>query len=344
MGAVELVWELLPVLVFAVSFALEPRKLRTGFYLLVALGWLALLGMGWLLAAGTRLNVEGGYLLLGAAGVLALALAWMCGFLIHTGIVLVAKEGLSLAHLLSLLLGGLLVGYLSLVVVAVVGNDSTLFGWLFLIGLPAGYFAVGFASFVLYGLFYPAWMARFGPRPAVVIALGSGLIDGQVPPLLAARLRRARRVFERAEPSSRPLMVTSGGKGADEPVAEAVAMRDFLLDEGFSSPVLVEDRSTNTEENVEFSAELLRDRGASGPVAVVTSDFHALRAALLMRKAGLPGYAVGARTPRYYWPAAVIREYAAVVRDHFWFNAAMVALASVPLLLTILSSVGSRLG
>lgn len=344
MGAIGLVWDLLPVLVFAFSFAFEPRKLRTGAYLLIAVGWVALLGFGWLLAASTRLSVNGGLLVLGAAAVVALALAWLCLFLIHSGVVLVGKEGVSLAHLLSLVLGALLLGYLAAVAVAVIRGDSGLFVWLFLIGLPAGYLAFGFASFVVYGIFYPAWMARFGPPPAVVIVLGSGLIDGEVPPLLAARLRRGRQVFDKAVAAGRPVrMITSGGRGGDEPVAEAVAMRDFLAADGFAAPVLAEDRSTNTEENLAYTAELLQAEPTAGPVAVVTSDFHALRAALLMRKAGLPGYAVGARTPRYFWPAAVIREYAAVLRDHFWLNAALVAVASIPLGWAIISTVAGRL-
>lgn len=342
MGAIGVAWDLLPVLVFAVSFVLEPRKLRTGVYLLLAIGWVALLGFGRLLVAGTRLlpDAAGADLVLGTAAVIALTLAGLCLFLIHTGIVLVGKEGASLAHLLSLLLGGLLLGYLVAVVTAVLRSDTASFGWLFLIGLPVGYLGFGFAAFVVYGLFYPAWMGRFGPPPAVVIVLGSGLIDGEVPPLLAARLGKARAVFERGAAAGRPVrMVTSGGKGEDEPVAEAVAMRDFLVAGGFAAPVLVEDRSVNTEQNLAYSAELLRAESVSGPVTVVTSDFHALRAALLMRKAGLPGYAVGARTPRYFWPAAVIREYAAVLRDHFWLNAALVALLCVPLGLAIARTV-----
>jgi uncharacterized SAM-binding protein YcdF (DUF218 family) len=122
-------------------------------------------------------------------------------------------------------------------------------------------------------------------------------------------------------------------------------MRDFLADDGLeASSILVEDRSRNTSENLAFSAELLRARQVTGPVAVVTSDFHALRAALLMRAAGIKGYTVGARTARYFWPTAVIREYAAVLRDHFWLNAVMVALTCIPLVLTTVQAVMNRVG
>jgi Uncharacterized conserved protein len=339
LGPLGFAWDVLPLVVFAISFARDPRKVRTGVYLLIALAWLALLALGWLLTVGTAVlpGMAGGALLLGAAALVVLALAGLCWFLIHTGVVLVSKEGVSPSHLLSLVLGVLLLGYLGAVALAVLRTDATVFGWLFLLGLPAGYLAFGFAAFVLYGALYPAWMARFGQPPAVVIVLGSGLIDGQVPPLLAARLRRGRAVFDKALKRRGDVrMLTSGGKGADEPVAEADAMRDYLIADGFDHAVLVEDRSANTEENLAFSAELLGTQGLDGPVAVVTSDFHALRAALQLRKAGLPGYSIGARTPRYYWPAAVIREYAAILRDHFWLNAVLVATASLPLLIAML--------
>lgn len=334
--------DLLPVLVFVVSFHLEPRKLRTGVYLLIALGWLVLLAVGWLISISVRYvsRDAGGYILLGFVGVAVLTVTGFAVFLVNAGITLILREGFGIRRLLSLILGSLLLGFMAVTAIAITREDSGMLLWLFLIGMPAGYVAFGFSAFVLYGVFYPAWMARFAPAPGVVVVLGSGLIDGAVPPLLAARLRKGRAVFERGRAADgRPALVTSGGKGEDEPVAEAVAMRDFLIQEGVEpASLLVEDRSRNTEENLAFTAELIQERQLTGPVAVVTSDFHALRAALLMRKAGLPGYTLGARTARYFWPTAVIREYAAVVRDHFWLNAVMIALTAAPLIVATVAT------
>ena len=52
-----------------------------------------------------------------------------------------------------------------------------------------------------------------------------------------------------------------------------------------------------------------------------------------MRRLGIPGYSVGARTARYYWPSAVIREFIAVLRDHFRLNVILLGLACLPLLI-----------
>jgi len=339
--------EIVPLAIFVISFALEPRKFRTGVYLMGALAWLAVIVLGWLLAAVSTLDDRlGGWWLLGLVAAGGLALVALAIFMIAAGITLVRREGLRPGRLLSLALGVLMLGYLGWLSVAVATENLTQVVWAVWVGLPLSYFGFGFAAFVAYGRFYPAWMVRFGPPAEAVVVLGSGLIEGAVPPLLADRLRAGRRVFAHAVASGRrPLLITSGGQGPDEPVAEAVAMRDFLIADGLDpASILVEDQSRNTQQNLDFSAEVLRARQISGPVAVVTSDFHALRAALLMRAAGVRGYTVGARTAGYFWPTAVIREYAAVLRDHFWLNAVLVALTSVPLVLAGVQAIMNRLG
>lgn len=176
---------------------------------------------------------------------------------------------------------------------------------------------LSFFGFVFCVAFYPVWTSRRRTPASAVIVLGSGLIDGAVTPLLASRLRRGRQVYQRlVSRGGAPVLVTSGGRGDDEPVAEARAMADYLIAEGFTGPLLIEDASRSTEENLVNTRELLAERGISGPVVAVSSDYHALRAALLLRRLGMPGYAVGAPTKPSYWPGAVVREFFAVLRDH----------------------------
>ncbi|MGW9038943.1 YdcF family protein, partial [Streptomyces sp. NPDC055721] len=90
-------------------------------------------------------------------------------------------------------------------------------------------------------------------------------------------------------------------------------MADYLVEQGFPAGAVVrEDRSRTTEENMLFSKELMeRDRPGSSCV-IVTNNFHAFRAALMARKAGVDGQVVGSPTAAYFWPSATMREFVAV--------------------------------
>ncbi|RDH95539.1 uncharacterized SAM-binding protein YcdF (DUF218 family) [Curtobacterium sp. AG1037] len=153
-----------------------------------------------------------------------------------------------------------------------------------LLGLVSASASAAFVSFAVYSVVYGRM--RHGLSPTAVVVHGAGLRrDGTVTPLLRGRLDRALRVYRgERDRGNRPLLVPSGGQGSDEVRSEASAMREYLLEQGVpAQDVLAEDRSTTTRENIERSTELLRDHGRSGPVLLVTSDYHVLRTASLAR-------------------------------------------------------------
>jgi uncharacterized SAM-binding protein YcdF (DUF218 family) len=77
-----------------------------------------------------------------------------------------------------------------------------------------------------------------------------------------------------------------GGLGRHPP-AEAAAMRDILIAQGVpETAILIEDRSTTTEENLRLALPILRARG-EGQVILVTDWYHAPRARLTARRLGL---------------------------------------------------------
>jgi uncharacterized SAM-binding protein YcdF (DUF218 family) len=45
---------------------------------------------------------------------------------------------------------------------------------------------------------------------------------------------------------------------------------------------------------------------------IVTSNYHVFRTAIIARKTGIRGQVTGARTAGYFWPSAMLREFAAV--------------------------------
>lgn len=162
-------------------------------------------------------------------------------------------------------------------------------------------------------------------------APGFWVVSGS-PPLLASRLDVGKRVYERSRAEGRQtVLIPSGGRGSDEKLAESEAMARHLVEQGVpGSDIVLEDQSTDTRENLELSRQVMLRHGIRGDVAVATNNYHAFRSATLMRRAGLPGYSIGAPTARYYWPSATVREFLAMLRDNLVINAIVIGLLTVP--------------
>ncbi|MFI6419604.1 YdcF family protein [Streptomyces sp. NPDC050842] len=246
--------------------------------------------------------------------VLGLGPVVLAGLLCANGVKMVRKEGRRPANLLSLLAGLGMFGVMGLMVAAGVTHSRALGLIAVTTLLVLGYVSFLFLCFVGYAFLYGRMRLR---RDAdYVVVLGSGLIGGRrVPPLLASRLDRGRQVYETlaARGGDAPVLIASGGQGPDEEVPESHAMADYLVERGFPAGAVVrEDRSRTTEENMLFSKELMeRDRPGSSCV-IVTNNFHAFRAALMARRAGVDGQVVGSPTAAYFWPSAIMREFVAV--------------------------------
>lgn len=108
-------------------------------------------------------------------------------------------------------------------------------------------------------------------------------------------------------------VIVSGGKGDNEPVAEALAMKQYLLENGVQDDrIFVEDRSTSTYENLLFSQEKFHLQH----VIIVTNDYHLYRSKWIANWIGLNADGLAARTPTKIIMASYLREYAAII--HTW--------------------------
>ncbi len=108
--------------------------------------------------------------------------------------------------------------------------------------------------------------------------------------------------------------VVSGGQGNGEDITEAEAMRRLLTEWGIDeSRILIEDKSTSTAENFDFSVEILKQHGITDGIAVVTSEYHQYRASLYAKRSGLTDTGCySAATMRNYLLNSWIREWAAL--------------------------------
>ncbi|MBF4577201.1 YdcF family protein [Frondihabitans sp. VKM Ac-2883] len=312
------------VLLVAAAFAVlyvvfrirDARLLRNGLFLVAAV-FLTVIGLTLVLEPVVPWVVEvvNVLIVMAVLSVLVLGVA-----LVANGITMLRLEGRSLGNLLSLVVG---VAIFAMPVVAVallsVGSRVTgsLLVFLSLVGL---YFGVAFVSFTVYSVVYG--LKRKKGRPAAIVVLGSGLIGGKVPPLLRSRLDRALRLYRSEREAGRhPVLIPSGGQGADEPRPEGVAMAEYLIEQGASpDDVHAETQSRNTRENLLLSRAVQERIDRPGAVTVVTNEYHVLRTAFLARSIGSDAQVIGSRTATYYVPSAFLREFIAVMVEHRRLN------------------------
>lgn len=183
--------------------------------------------------------------------------------------------------------------------------------------------AAGFALFFAMEAWVLQW-ARTDDTAEVsaVVVFGAG-VNGTVPSLsLRVRLQAALDYVQ--ERPDIPIVV-SGGQGPGEDITEARCMADWLIARGVDPQrILLEEKATNTEENVRFSRAMLVEAGIDPltNIAYVTADYHLCRAVYLTSgylchtltyQEGAWPYVipVAAKMPGQYWPITVnyfIRE------------------------------------
>ena len=131
--------------------------------------------------------------------------------------------------------------------------------------------------------------------------------DGTLYPLLKGRADRALRFYREQfeKTGKKAVFIPSGGQGSDEPMAEAAAIRNYLLQCGIEEDqIVIEDQSVNTKENMRFSKQI----AGEGKTVFATSGFHVFRSGIIAREAGFPAEGIGAASKWYFWPNAYIRE------------------------------------
>ncbi|KOS62302.1 YdcF family protein [Lysinibacillus agricola] len=183
----------------------------------------------------------------------------------------------------------------------------------------------GYTMFLYTSVMAYATLYHFTPilyEPNYIIALGSGLIGDKVPPLLASRLDEAAKQYQKY--GERPYIIVSGGQGDDEKVSEAYAMKKYIVDvhQIPAQKVIMEDQSTNTEQNMAFSKKIM-DKLAQGKKyrsLFVTNNFHVFRASIYANKAKLDAQGVGSKTAFYYVPNAFTREFIGLLEMYKWIH------------------------
>ncbi len=169
---------------------------------------------------------------------------------------------------------------------------------------------------VLESLMTVAAVSEPGEAADTVIVLGCGIFpDGGLTVSLKNRLDTAYR-FLTEHPNAE--VIVSGGQGSNEPMSEAEAMRRYLESRGIDDArIYMEDQSTSTEENLEYSLEIAKRQSLGNDVAIVTSDYHIYRALNTARALGFSAYGIPSPTGWRIWLSCHVREWLAIIKTAF---------------------------
>ncbi len=111
--------------------------------------------------------------------------------------------------------------------------------------------------------------------------------------------------------------ILSGGMGEGESVTEAEAMKKYISARYIilTSHFLPEESSTDTEENVKYSKQIMDERGGEYTVTAISNGFHLYRIKTLFAREGIDDvYCVAAPSPNASMAISMyIREYFAVI-------------------------------
>ncbi len=239
-----------------------------------------------------------------------------------SNIKLLRKEGKTWRNMLGVILGSFLciftisVTFLNIITIGV-NYELYLFTNYFynLIFMLILYFYSILLSTIIIGVRAAKKIPEFNKD--YIIILGCKIRnDGTLTNLLKSRADRAIEFAKMQKDATGKdiIFVPSGGKGNDEVIAEGEAIKNYLLQNGISKEkILVENKSKNTYENIKFSNELIKNQNTNAKIAFSTTNYHVFRTGILATEQNLEMEGIGAKTKRYYWINAFIREFVATI-------------------------------
>lgn len=159
--------------------------------------------------------------------------------------------------------------------------------------LILGAFLWMLASFLVY-LFSKR---RYPPSKAdAIIVLGAKILPGGAPSnALMYRLDAAKEAYDQ---NRAPVIIVTGGQGADETEEEAQAMKRYLIQKGVpENRILEETNSVNTIQNLK-NAKAIMSKNNLETAIIATTNYHMPRALLIAKRLGIPSGAAPSRPGR----------------------------------------------
>lgn len=170
---------------------------------------------------------------------------------------------------------------------------------------------------IVEGCIVSGFFAKGAEELDYIIVLGAQMKDNGPSRTLKRRLDKA---IDYMGDNQDTIVIVSGGKGADEPISEAQGMYEYLTAHGIESGrIRLEDKSTNTTENLIYSSNLVE--AAHDRIGIVTSSFHVFRALRIAKKQGYCNVCgIAAPSEPFLLPTSMIREFLGVMKDFLFGN------------------------
>ena len=120
---------------------------------------------------------------------------------------------------------------------------------------------------------------------STVIVLGCQ-IRGSVPSMSLVQRANAAVKYLNEHPDA--VAIAAGGQGPDENLSEGQCIYNLMTEKGIDgSRIIIEDKSTSTDENIANSKRIIDEKGLSRDVAIATNEYHEYRASMICKKNGL---------------------------------------------------------
>lgn len=241
---------------------------------------------------------------------------------IFTNIFLIIKEGCSLQNLLGIIFGILIIlgALASQFIFDIIGH----FEWINSKAYLKKFIDIGLNSVLCYfycltlaTLYANIMASRHKPNfdKDFVIVLGCKIRDdGTLTPILKARVDKAIEFAkEQKEKANKNIIfIPSGGKGKDEIISEAEAMKKYLMEKGIrKEDIIIENKSTNTQQNIRFSKDKIDEINRDGKIIFSTTNYHVFRSGVIANNEGIDCEGIGSKTKWYFYTNALIREFVA---------------------------------
>ena len=266
---------------------------------------------------------------------------------IITNIILIKKEGFNPSRMLGVILGGLALiglggsqGLYYIISKLLLGTEMQFIKFTLDICINAT--LSYFYTLIIATLYCNVRAARHIPKydKDFIIILGSRINkDGTLTPLLKARADKAiefgNKQYETTK--KRIVYVPSGGKGSDEVMAEAKAIKDYLLSKGIKEKqIVIEDKSTTTRENMRFSKDKIDKINKDAKISFATTNYHVFRSGVIANNQGILCEGMGSKTKWYFYTNALIREFIANLVGERKSHIILVVMINISLFMLIL--------